>query len=96
MRFSVVPGAVRGFNLHPLLLFLLGCVCIRFKGVYLCASVLSLVCRFIPHPTQVVGKMRVEGHPVIPFRMSWMKRFEGEGDDMLSKHMRIHGGKEGT
>lgn len=55
-----------------------------------------LVCRFIPHPTQVVGKMRVEGHPVIPFRMSWMKRFEGEGDDMLSKHMRIHGGKEGT
>jgi len=45
-----------------------------------------LVCRFIPHPTQVVGKMRVEGHPVIPFRMSWMKRFEGEGDDMLSKH----------
>ena len=56
---------------------------------------LVMICRFIPHPAQVVGEVRVEGHPVIPFGMGWMKRLVGEGDNVLSEHRHLHGGKEG-
>ncbi len=55
-----------------------------------------MACRFIPHATQVVGKMRIEDHAVVPFGMDWMQRVVGEGDDVLSKRRHIHGDEEGA
>ena len=57
-------------------------------GSPLCA--LSMPVPVHAYPTQVIGKMSIERRAIAPFRVRWMKRLVGDGDDMLSKLLHIH------